>query len=121
MTDEPRNRTADFEQALKRRGEGHYVLRLYITGTTPRSVRAIASIRRICEEHLKGRYEIEVIDLFEHPELAAPGQVVAAPTLVKELPPPLRKLIGDLSDVEQVLKRLDIVPKTEAEKEHDRP
>jgi circadian clock protein KaiB len=111
MTEEPGDRTAAFEEALKRREEGHYVLRLYITGTTPRSVRAIASIRRICEKHLKGRYEIEVIDLYEHPELAGADQIVAAPTLVKELPPPLRRLIGDLSETEQILKRLDIVPK----------
>lgn len=111
MGGEAKDRTADFAKALEHRGEGHYVLRLYITGTTPRSARAIANIRRICEEHLRGRYEIEVIDLYQHPELAAPGQVVVAPTLVKELPPPLRKLIGDLSDIEQVLKRLDIVPR----------
>ncbi len=87
------------------------VLRLFITGTTPRSVRAIANLRRVCEEHLKGAYDLEVIDLYQDPEAAKKYQIIAAPTLVKMLPLPLRKIIGDLADGEKVLAGLDIAPK----------
>lgn len=85
-----------------------HVLRLYVTGITPRSTRAIANIKAICEEHLKGNYDLEVVDLYQHPVLAAGDQIVAVPTLIKRLPPPLRRLIGDLSDREKVLIGLDI-------------
>lgn len=83
-------------------------LRLYIAGQTPRSVAALANLKRIGEQHLKGRYEIEVIDLLENPTLAKGDQILAVPTLVKNLPPPLRKIIGDLSDTERVLVGLDL-------------
>ena len=89
-----------------------YLLRLYVTGTTPKSTLAIQNIRRICEQHLKGRYELEVIDIYQHPVLARHEQIFAAPTLVKELPPPLRKLIGTMADEERVLLGLDLKPKT---------
>ncbi|MDP4224571.1 MAG: circadian clock KaiB family protein, partial [Bacteroidota bacterium] len=85
-----------------------YILRLYVTGTTPQSVRAIANIKRICEEHLKGRYDLEVIDLYQRPNLAQGEQIVAAPTLIKKLPSPLRRVIGDLSNTERLLVGLDI-------------
>lgn len=85
-----------------------YVLRLFITGSTTRSVRAIDNIRRICEQHLHGRYELEVIDVYRQPELAKEEQIIAAPTLVKMLPAPLRRLVGDLSNMEKVLLGLDI-------------
>jgi circadian clock protein KaiB len=85
-----------------------YVLRLYVTGMTPRSRLAIANARRIGEEFLKGRYELEVIDIIERPQLARDEQVIAAPTLIKKLPLPLRKLVGDLSDRERVLFGLDL-------------
>ncbi|WP_240002466.1 circadian clock KaiB family protein [Oleisolibacter albus] len=85
-----------------------YVLRLYVTGTTPRSMRAIENIRRICRDHLGDRYRLEVVDVYQQPHLASQAQVVAAPTLVKELPSPLRKLVGDLSDQDRVLAGLDI-------------
>lgn len=88
-----------------------YVLRLFVAGTTTRSVRAIANLRRICEEYLAGRYELEVIDIYQHPELAKKVQIFAAPTLVKELPLPLRQFVGDLSDVDKVLLGLDIHPR----------
>jgi circadian clock protein KaiB len=88
-----------------------YILRLYVAGTTTRSVRAIANLRRICEEHLAGRYELEVIDIYQHPELAKEVQIFAAPTLVKELPLPLRQFVGDLSDVDKVVLGLDIRPR----------
>jgi circadian clock protein KaiB len=85
-----------------------YVLRLYVTGTTARSARAITNMRRICEEHLNGRYELEVIDLYQHPSAAKENQIIAAPTLVRLLPAPLRRIIGDLSDRERVLIGLEI-------------
>ncbi len=109
---EPINRASEFEKTLAQQSSQRYVLRLYVVGMTTRSMEAIASIRRICEEHLKGRYEIEVVDLYQHPELAKEREVIVAPTLVKELPKPLRRLIGSLADEKRVLKGLDILPKT---------
>lgn len=85
-----------------------YVLRLYVTGKTPNSLRAIANLKELCESHLPGRYDLQVIDIYQQPELAGDDQIVATPTLVKELPPPLRRLIGDLSDRERVLVKLDL-------------
>ncbi|WP_295389029.1 circadian clock protein KaiB [uncultured Thiodictyon sp.] len=85
-----------------------YVLRLYVTGVTPKSTRAIANIKTICEEHLQGRYRLEVIDLYQQPQLAHGEQIIAAPTLIKELPLPLRRIIGDLSSTERVLVGLDL-------------
>lgn len=85
-----------------------YVLRLYVTGTTARSMRAIENITRICQEHLAGRYEIEVIDLYQQASLAAGEQIVAAPTLIRKLPLPLRRLVGDMSDENSVLFGLDL-------------
>jgi circadian clock protein KaiB len=80
-----------------------YLLRLYVAGSTPQSLRAISNIRKICEENLQGKYTLQVINLYEHPELAKSEQIIAAPTLVKKLPLPLRRIIGDLSDTEKVL------------------
>jgi circadian clock protein KaiB len=85
-----------------------YALRLYVTGTTPQSARAIANVRIICEEHLQGRYELEVVDLYQQPQLAEGEQIIVAPTLIKKLPLPLRRIIGDLSDIERVLVGLDL-------------
>jgi circadian clock protein KaiB len=104
------NSANNFEQALRDQREGRYLLRLYTTGMTPRSLRAIQNIKTICEEHLKGRYELEIIDIYQNPASAQSNQIVAAPTLVKMLPEPLRRLIGDLSDVEKVLVGLDLRP-----------
>jgi len=86
-----------------------YVLRLYLTGMTPRSTQALATIRTLCDEHLAGRYDLEVIDIYQHPERAVADQVIAAPTLVKQLPAPLRRLIGDLSDTDRVMIGLDLI------------
>jgi circadian clock protein KaiB len=86
----------------------HYVLRLYVTGATPRSARAIANIRKICEQHLEGRYDLEVVDITEHPTLAEGEQIIAAPTLIKKLPLPLRRFIGDMSQTERILFGLDL-------------
>jgi circadian clock protein KaiB len=88
---------------------GHYVLRLYVTGLRPRSMRAIANIREICEQHLKGRYTLSVIDLYQKKEAARVENILAAPTLIKKLPAPLRRLIGDMSNKEKVLAGLDLI------------
>jgi circadian clock protein KaiB len=88
-----------------------YVLRLFVTGTTSRSSRAIANLRRICEERLQGEYDLEVVDIYQHPAAAKEYQILAAPTLVKMLPLPLRRIIGDLADEERVLAGLDLSPK----------
>jgi circadian clock protein KaiB len=85
-----------------------YVLRLYVTGVTPKSVHAIDNIKTLCEEHLHGQYALEVIDLYQQPQLAQGEQILAAPTLIKELPLPLRRIIGDMSNSERVLVGLDL-------------
>jgi circadian clock protein KaiB len=85
-----------------------YLLRLYVTGVTPKSVRAIKNIKQICEEHLKGRYELEVVDIYQRPALLKGEQIIAAPTLIKQLPLPLRRLVGDMSNTEKVLLGLDL-------------
>lgn len=88
--------------------EEQWTLRLYVAGTTPKSVAAIANLRKFCEEHLAGRYSIEVVDLLENPKLARSDQIVAIPTLVRQLPTPMRKIIGDLSNREKVLIGFDL-------------
>lgn len=93
--------------ATEQRGESQ-ILRLYIAGQTPRSIAAFANLKKICEEHLAGRYRIEVIDLIQNPQLAAGDQILAVPTLVRGLPEPVRKIIGDLSNTDRVLVGLDV-------------
>jgi circadian clock protein KaiB len=88
-----------------------YVLRLYVAGTTSKSIRAVANIKEICESSLKNRYDLEVIDIYQQPVLLKGEQIIAAPTLVKQLPLPLRKFIGDMSDTERILVGLDLRPK----------
>ena len=88
--------------------DGKYNLRLYVAGQTPKSLAAVSNLKKICEEHLSGRYVIEVIDLTKNPQLAAGDQILAVPTLVRRLPTPLKKIIGDLSNTERVLVGLDI-------------
>jgi circadian clock protein KaiB len=87
-----------------------WLLRLYVAGQSPKSLHALGNLKQLCEEHLAGRYEIEVIDLVEHPSLARSDEILAIPTLVRRLPEPLRKIIGDLSDTERVLVGLRIDP-----------
>lgn len=99
-----------FERALKKREVQKYVLRLYVTGVTPKSVQAIKNIRRICEEHLKGRYSLKVVDVYQRPALARGEQILAAPTLIKRLPLPLRRIIGDMANADRVLLGLDVRP-----------
>jgi len=108
----PVDRAVDFEQAIHEASlsQDRYVLRLYVTGSTQKSSRAIANIRSLCEEHLQGRYDLEVIDIYQQPVLARGEQIIAAPTLIKKLPAPLRKVVGDLSDADRVLMGLDLRP-----------
>ena len=106
-----KNANAAFEQALATPQKQAYVLQLYVTGMTPRSTRAIANAREICETHLQGQYVLSVIDVYQQPLLAKEAQIVALPTLVKKLPMPLRRIIGDLSDRDQVLLGLNLKPK----------
>ncbi len=90
-----------------------YVLRLYVAGTTSKSIRAVANIKEICESSLKNRYDLEVIDIYQQPVLVKGEQIIAAPTLVKKLPLPLRKFIGDMSDTERILVGLDLKPRNQ--------
>jgi circadian clock protein KaiB len=85
-----------------------YILRLYVTGQTPRSVRSVENLRRLCDKYLKDRFELEVIDIYQQPALAAEGQIIAAPTLIKRMPLPLRRLVGDFSDHDRVVLGLDL-------------
>lgn len=104
----PRDIQADLEKAALEQQTQCYVLRLYIAGMTPRSTLAVQNIRRFCEEHLQGRYDLEVIDLYQHPTLAEGEQILAAPTLIKKLPLPLRRFIGDMSDTDRILVGMDL-------------
>jgi circadian clock protein KaiB len=96
------------QKAEAQQGAEVWELRLYVAGQTPNSIKAFANLKRICEEHLEGRYKIKVIDLLENPQLAKGDQILALPTLVRKLPPPVRKIIGDLSNTERVLVGLDL-------------
>jgi circadian clock protein KaiB len=105
--------TEEFEKAVAGRDLEQFVLRLYVTGMSPKSAGAIANVKKICEENLEGRYELKVIDIYQQPELAQGEQVIATPTLIKKLPLPLRKLIGDMSDKERFLVGIDLKSKPE--------
>jgi len=104
----PVNATEEFNSALAKENTEQYLLRLYITGTTPRSIKAITNIKKICEENLEDRYNLEVIDIYQKPSLAKDEQIIATPTLIKKLPLPLTRIIGDLSNSEKVLFGLDL-------------
>jgi len=112
-----RNATEAFEAALKggalRRAK--YILRLYVTGSSGRSLQAISNLKKICEENFPDDYDLQVIDIYEHPAAAREEQIIAAPTLVKKLPPPLRKFVGDLSNTQKVLVGLDIYQRQDPE------
>jgi circadian clock protein KaiB len=94
--------------ATRKAVSGHYILKLYVAGRSPKSVNAIANIKKLCEANLLGRYVLEVIDLYQQPQLAQGEQIIAVPTLIRKLPPPLRRIIGDMSNTERVLVGLDI-------------
>jgi circadian clock protein KaiB len=100
---------ATFERAAQAGTCEHYVLRLYVTGLTPRSARAIKNLQVICDEYLAGRYDLEVVDIYQQPVLTKGEQIIAAPTLIKKLPLPMRRIIGDMSNRERVLLGLDLV------------
>jgi circadian clock protein KaiB len=99
---------AALEKAAAKKPTERYVLRLYIAGLTPRSTKAIQNIRKICEEHLEGRYDLQVVDIYQQPVLAEGEQIIAAPTLIKLLPLPLRRFIGDMSNTERILIGMDL-------------
>jgi len=107
-----RSTRSRLESAGAARATERYVLKLYVTGATERSLRAIANLKAVCEQYLKGRYHLEVVDIYRRPELLSRDQIVAVPTLIKKLPLPLRLLVGDLSRTEQVLQGLDLVART---------
>src|SRR5690348_5196944 len=102
MSDYP-NELETFEQTLRQASDGIYVLKLYVSGSSTRSAKAISNLRSICDTYLGGRYELEVIDLFQQPEMAQEHQLLAAPTLIKQKPEPIRRVVGDLSDTDRVL------------------
>ena len=109
MPKKDRTSEQQLEELADELDKGRYLLKLYIAGLSPRSKKAIANIKTICESHLKGRYELNVIDLYQKPQLAKGEQIIAAPTLIKKLPLPIRKIIGDMSDEEKVLVGLDLI------------
>jgi len=106
----PRTATEKFKETLntKRVRPAEYILRLYVTGSSPRSLRAISNLKRLCEEYLEGDYDLEVVDIYKNPAAARDAQIVAAPTLIKKLPAPLRRFVGDMSNTEKLLTGLDI-------------
>jgi circadian clock protein KaiB len=106
----PRDASRRFEAALARGAKQRYVLRLYVAGGTAHSMRALENLKRICDEHLHGRYTLEVIDVYQRPEMARGEQILAVPTLIRRLPTPLRKIVGDLSGEQRVLVGLDVTP-----------
>ena len=104
-----RNLLALFERAADTPGSERYILRLYVTGMTTRSSRAVSNLQAICDEYLYGRYDLEIIDIYQQPVLAKGEQIIAAPTLIKKLPLPMRRIIGDMSNREHVLLGLDLI------------
>jgi len=108
MTESKNDIRKQLERGIKRRRSKKYVLHLYIAGLTPRSQQAVENIRRICDKYLQGRYDLEILDVYQNPIIARNGQILAAPTLIKELPLPLRRFVGDMSNTEKLLVGLDL-------------
>ena len=104
--------TEEFEKTATEPDQAKYVLRLYVTGMTPTSTRAIANVQKLCEKHLTGRYELDVIDIYQQLNIAKGEQIIATPTLIKKLPLPLRKLIGDMSDTQRFLVGIGLKPES---------
>jgi circadian clock protein KaiB len=98
----------EFDVSVRKLKNETYILRLYVTGMSPQSIAAINNLKEICEDHLKGKYNLEIVDLYKNPSLAAGEQIIAAPTLIKKLPLPLRRIIGDMSNTNKVLVGLDL-------------
>lgn len=105
-----KKKTPSMTSKKVKKGNEVWNLRLYVAGQTPKSLTALINLKKICDEHLKGKYQIEVIDLLKNPKLAKGDQILAIPTLVRRLPPPLKKILGDLSDTERVIVGLDLLP-----------
>jgi circadian clock protein KaiB len=120
MTKKVRDQVKVFEEALEKSADKKYVLRLYVAGATPKSTEAIFNIKKVCEERLKGRYELDVIDIYQQPVLARGEQIIATPTLVRKLPLPLRKFIGSMHDMDRILVGLDLKPKDDVAPEPER-
>jgi circadian clock protein KaiB len=109
MKKEVQNKLEEFEEAIEtHKKDGKYVLRLFVAGINPKSKKAIENLREVCEENLKDQYDLEIIDIYQQPIFAREGKIVAAPTLIKELPLPIRRFVGDLSDKEKLLLGLDL-------------
>ena len=106
-----------FERSVAQAAEGKYVLRLYVSGMTPAATRAIGNLKQICEQYLPGRYDLQIVDVYQQPVLAKDEQILAAPTLIKKLPAPLRRIIGDMSNKDRVLLGLDLQPREPAKQE----
>lgn len=106
----PVDSTKAFEDAAEGASSERYVLRLYVAGSTPKSTSAVEALKAICEEHLSGRYKLQVVDIYQQPVLARDEQIIAVPTLVKHLPMPMRRILGDLSNKQRVLLGLDLKP-----------
>lgn len=113
IVSEDRTTRKVLEEALTLGGSQKFVLSLFVAGITPRSLRAIENAKQLCDKYLKGRYELEIIDVYQQPGMARDAQVIAAPTLVKSLPPPIQRFIGDLSDPEPILVRLALKKENE--------
>ena len=111
MKKQPLSFTEQMEKETKKPDKQKYILRLYVAGITSKSKQAIENITRICEENLKGRYDLQIIDIYQRPTLAAQEQIIAAPTLIRKLPLPLRKFIGNMARKEKILVGLDLIPK----------
>jgi circadian clock protein KaiB len=107
MTARKKNKAKPRRKSLKA-AIGRYILRLYVTGQTPRSLRSVENLRALCDKHLPGQFDLEVIDIYQQPAMAAAGQIIAAPTLIKSMPLPLRRLVGDFSDQKRVILGLDL-------------
>lgn len=106
----PQDQYRTFERAAKQTARQRYVLTLYVAGISPRSEQAIRSVKEVCEQHVKDRYELEIIDIYQHPEYVKEAQIIAAPTLIKKLPLPLRRLIGNMTDKERLILALNLRP-----------
>ncbi len=114
--DNPKPATESFESALEDEKNKQFVLKLYVAGSSSRSLTAISNIRQFCEEHLQNHYRLEVIDIYQQPQSVRENQIVAAPTLIKSLPPPLRRMIGDFSKEERIFMGLDLSTDSDQEK-----
>jgi circadian clock protein KaiB len=108
MDKQNQNKLDEFEEAMESKKDGKYVLRLFVAGINPKSKMAVDNLKEVCEENLKDEYELEIIDIYQQPIFAKEGQIIAAPTLIKELPLPIRRFVGDLSDKEKLLLGLDL-------------